>query len=247
MSKHLQRDLEHLKKQILGVGSIVEEAINHATSALIDRRIELAQEVVAGDDLIDAREVAVEEECLKVLALHQPVATDLRFIVAVLKVNNDLERMGDLAVNIAERALYLASHKALRPLPNFELMVTRVREMVRNSLDALVNLDTALADKVCKDDDEIDRLNRQMFVELQELMHESPDTIERAVQTLSACRHLERIADQATNIAEDVLFLVQGEIHRHRHGQRIPPRGYLEPRPRWSEGTPHAGYPGAPR
>ena len=215
MAKHLLRDLERLKKEILGVGALVEQAIHRATTALSERRPDLADEVIRGDDEIDQREVEVEEECLKALALHQPVAADLRFIVAVLKVNNDLERMGDLAVNIAERAQFLAQYPPLS-IPSFGELVHKVRQMVRESLDALVNLDVDLARKVQAEDDDVDRLHRSMYEKLQDLMHRDPGTIDRAISLISASRQLERLADHATNIAEDVEFLVAGEITRHR-------------------------------
>lgn len=216
MSKHLMRDLEHVKKEILGVGALVEEATNKAITAFLDRRPELAKEVIAGDDAIDEKEVSIEEECLKVLALHQPVATDLRFVIAVMKVNNDLERMGDLAINIAERAVYLADHDPIDFPSEFGQMAEKVRNMLRESLDALVNLDSKLARKVCGDDDEVDAFNRDMFSRLQKLMKKEPGIIKRAIHVLTATRNLERIADLATNIAEDVVFMVEGEVIRHR-------------------------------
>jgi phosphate transport system protein len=217
MSRHLQRDLKSLEKEILGVGAMVEEAINKAIIALMNRRTALAQEVVDGDETIDRKEIEVEELCLKILALHQPVAGDLRFIVAVMKVNNDLERMADLAANIAERALYLAQHDAIGVPLDFSHMAATVRSMVCDSLDALVKLDAGLARRVIERDDEVDRINREMFDVLQDLMRRDPSTIERAVQTLSASRHLERIADHATNIAEDVAFMIEGDVIRHGH------------------------------
>ena len=217
MSKHLRRDLQSLEREIVRVGALVEEAIKKATLALIDRRLDLAKEVIAGDGAIDQREVEVEEDCLKMLALHQPLAMDLRFIVAILKVNNDLERMGDLAVNVAERASYLATHDPIGVSLDFKQMVLFVREMVADSLKALVNEDLALARAVCLKDDEVDRINKDMFVALQKLMQDDPSTIKRAVHSLSASRHLERIADLATNIAEEVIFMVAGEVVRHRH------------------------------
>ncbi len=214
--KHLRRDLERLEREILRVGALVEEAIRKATIALVDRRPELAEAVIAGDAQIDAMEVEVEEECLKILALHQPVATDLRFLVAVLKVNNDLERMGDLAVNVAERARYLATHEPLEVPLDFPCMVERVRDMVADSLGALVRQDAPAARAVCERDDAVDAINRHMFSVLQDLMERDPPSIQRAVHALSASRHLERIADLATNIAEDVVFMVDGDVIRHR-------------------------------
>ena len=216
MPKHLQRDLEYLKKELLTIACLVEKATNKAILALTERRSELAEEVIREDDLIDEKEVQVEEDCLKVLALHQPVAADLRFIITALKVNNDLERMGDLAVNIAERAAYLSTHERLGLSLDFPRMTEGVQTMLRNSLDALTHMDTKLARNVLTMDDEIDDANRKMYVVLQEWMHKDPDSIERAVHLLSVSRHLERIADLTTNIAEDVVYMVEGELIRHR-------------------------------
>ena len=215
MPIHLHRDLDLLAKEVLSVGALVEEAANHAIEALIHRRPDLAEHVMQGDDRIDQREVDVEVACLKMLALHQPVAADLRYIVAVLKVNNDLERMGDLAVNVAERALYLATHDRLDVDLDFGTMGELVRRMVRDCLDALVRRDVEVARRVIADDDRVDSINRDMFTSLEETMQADPSTVKRAVHLLSASRHLERIADLATNIAEDVIFMVDGEVIRH--------------------------------
>lgn len=218
MSKHLQQNLDLLKKEIMNIASMVENATNKALLALLDRRTELAEEVMREDGRVDQKEVQIEEECLKVLALHQPVAADLRFIISVIKVNNDLERIGDLAVNIAKRASYLSHHHPLQIPLDFPGMADRVHTMLRSSLDALADRDTTLARKVLAMDDEVDDANREMFVRLQRLMQKAPDTIERAVQLLSVSRHLERIGDLATNIAEDVVYMVEGELIRHRTG-----------------------------
>jgi phosphate transport system protein len=216
MGKHLQRDLDRIKKELLTTGLMVEKALNDSIESLVDRHPELAKAVILGDDSIDQKENQIEEECLKVLALHHPVANDLRFVIAVLKVNNDLERVGDLAVNIAERSIYLASHEPLQAVLNFHVMVDRVQAMVSKSLDALIRMDTKLAHIVLTLDDEIDDLNREMYTTLQDIMRQSPDFIERAVQTLSVSRYLERIADLSTNIAEDVVFMVDGDLIRHQ-------------------------------
>jgi len=216
MTKHLLRDLEHLKKQVLLVGSMVEGAILKATIALLERRPELAAEVLHGDDAIDAREVMVEEECLKILALHQPVAIDLRYIVTILKVNNDLERMGDLAGNIAARAEDLLKYAPVRFPPEFATMVQTVRTMVHDALDTLVQSNVTLARRVLAADDVVDQIHRQMFREMQALAKKDPENMEAPISALSVSRYLERIADQCTNIAEDVIFLVEGEIVRHR-------------------------------
>src|SRR5581483_10375461 len=170
----------------------------------------------AGDNIIDEEENHVEEECLKLLALHQPVAVDLRRIAAALKINTDLERMGDLAEDIAERALHL-SHFPPIPIPaKLQKMTDLTTAMVRQSLDAFVNLDQKLARLVCRLDDEVDQYNEAIIQELIAIMQKSPEMVEPGLSLFSATRHLERIADHATNIAEDVVYLVEGEIIRHR-------------------------------
>jgi len=216
MPTHLLRDLERLKKEILTVGSLVEEATNKAILALVDRRTELAEEVREGDRLVDEREVQVEEECMKILALHQPVAADLRFVVAMLKVNNDLERVGDLADNIAARALSLAAGEPLSVPPEIVDMSAKVQAMLRDSLNAVVGRDIDLARKVLHDDEAVDELHAHIFVILEERMRAHPERIPQEIQLLSVSRYLERIADLATNIAEDVVFMVDGEVVRHR-------------------------------
>jgi phosphate transport system protein len=212
---HLLRDLEKLKKHLLAVGALVEEAVGKATEALLERRLEYISEVVEGDDRIDREEVLVDEDCLKILALHQPVASDLRFIIAAMKVNNDLERMADRAVNIAELAAVVAAQKSV---PGMELapMAAWARTMVRESLDAFVRLDSELARKVLGDDDRVDRHNAELFQLGQKLMREDPSSVEYAVHVMSASLNYERIADLATNVAEDVLFMVDGEVVRHQ-------------------------------
>jgi phosphate transport system protein len=215
MSKHLHRDLELLKRQILTMGSLVEDAIRDALESLLKRDEETAQAVIRGDKLIDQKELEVEDECLKILALHQPVAADLRFIVAVLKVNNDLERIADMAKNIAKRAQFFARNRGGSPPPEIKLMAERVRSMVTRSLDALVKLDPVIARAVCRDDDAVDEIHRRMFVSLQERMSESAEAIPTAVAMLSVSRCLERVADLASNIAEEVVFTVEGEVIRH--------------------------------
>ena len=216
MTIHLQKDLDNLKKEVLNLGAMVVEAIDQAIISLVERRVDLAKKVSNGDDVINEKEVAIEEECLKILALHQPVATDLRFIITVLKVNDELERMGDLAVNIAERASYLSAIDKLDIELDFPRMYDGTQKMVRASLESLINSDVKLAESVLAMDDEIDQINRDMYVVLQKQMKGNPDNVERAVHLLSTSRHLERIADLSTNIAEDVVFMVKGELIRHR-------------------------------
>jgi phosphate transport system protein len=216
MSKHLQRDLDNLQRDLLAMAASVEEAIHRSIRALQSREKGLARQVIEGDSVIDEEENHVEEECLKLLALHQPVAVDLRRITAALKINNELERMADLAEDIAERALHLAE---LPPVPvptKLQRMTDLTTTMVRESLDAFVHLDVRLARIVCRMDDEVDRYNHDIIEELIQMMHDKPALVEAGLSFFSATRHLERIADHATNIAEDVVYLVGGEIVRHR-------------------------------
>jgi phosphate transport system protein len=210
------REIDQLKKKILMVGATVEERIAKAIAAVIKQDARLALEVVDGDKEIDQMEVEVEEDCLKILALYQPVAIDLRVVVGVLKINNDLERMADHAVNIARRAEYLATY-ADADLPlDLAVMLEKTQTMVRDSLDALVRQDTMLARRVCASDSEVDQLNRQMHVLIQQQIREHPEHVELFIHQLSVSRQLERIADLATNVAEDVVYTVEGAIIRHR-------------------------------
>ena len=216
MSKHLERDLASLQRDLMTLASSVEEAIHKAIKSLELRHLALAQQVIEGDRQIDEDENHVEEECLKMLALHQPVAVDLRRITAALKINAELERMGDLAEDIAERALHLSTLPAL-PMPSkLQRMTDLTTSMVRQSLDAFVNLDARLARTVCRLDDEVDRYNSEIIEELIRFMQTTPNAVEAGLSLFSATRHLERIADHATNIAEDVVYLAEGEIIRHR-------------------------------
>ena len=217
MTVHFQREIDHLKKQILAVGAVVEERIAGAITAVMQHDAELARQIIEGDDEIDRMEIDVEEECLKILALHQPVAVDLRFVVAVLKINQDLERMADLASNIAKRAEHLADLPKIDIPAQLAAMSRRTQDMVKHCLDALVESNVAIARRVCAADDEVDQHNRQMHVLIQDQMRENPDDIDRLLDLLSISRHLERIADLTTNVAEDVIYSVQGDIVRHHN------------------------------
>lgn len=216
MSVHLQRAIDLLKKKIMVVGTHAEESVRNATLALENKDVALGRQVCENDDVIDGLEVDIEEECLKVLALYQPVATDLRFIIAVLKINNDLERIGDLAVNIAERAIYLASQKPVKAAFDFHTMAEKTQDMLSKALDALVNVEVQAAHEVCASDDEVDAMNRDMYLLVQEGGQADPEQLDLLIHMLSVSRHLERIADLATNIAEDVIYMARGEIIRHR-------------------------------
>ena len=217
MSLHLQRDLDELKRDVLHLGSLVETALGNASFVLRDRRVKLAQAVYAGESVINEKEVQIEESCLKILALHQPVAIDLRFIVVVLKVNNDLERIGDLAENLTARAVYLAEREPMpEPMTIINGMFVTIRSMLKDSLDSLVKLDVDLARKVIEQDDGVDQINRQMYDDFRQMMARDASMIEQATSWLSCSRYLERIADLATNISEDVVFMVEGEVVRHQ-------------------------------
>jgi phosphate transport system protein len=217
MTKHIQRQTEILKQKILYVGTLVEEAIAKAIAALINRDAALAKKVIDADNDIDRMEVDVEEECLKILALYQPVAADLRFVVAVLKINNDLERMGDLAQNIAKRVVYLSKADPMDLPIDFRSMAAKSQVMVKQSLDALVNSDAALARQVRGEDDEVDRARQQIRDQIMEAIRKHPTRVEYLLKLNSVSKHLERLADMATNVAEDVIYMVEGEIVRHQH------------------------------
>lgn len=215
MTKHFFREVERLKKEILVLSAMVEETLHQAVTAVVERNVVLAEKVIDNDNQIDKFEVDIEEDCLKVLALHQPVAIDLRFIVAVLKMNNDLERIGDLAANIASRGKSIAQAKKIAPPFDFDHMGGLVKSMLRKCLEALVNLDSKLAREVLQSDDEIDEMYRQVYRTVHERIKKDPEEVESLVHYLSASRNLERIGDHVTNIAEDVIYMAEGEIVRH--------------------------------
>ena len=212
----LQKEITRLKKSLLSLSAYVEESVQKAVRAVVERNDLLAREVIDADPIIDQMEVDLEEDCLKVLALHQPVAIDLRFIISILKINNDLERIGDLATNIAERASSLCRQDNIDISFDISLMAKDVETMLRNCLNAFVNLDSKLANDVIALDDRVDSMNRQAFKTVQESIQRYPDKTEYLIQILSISRHLERIADLTTNIAEDVVYMIEGHIIRHQ-------------------------------
>jgi phosphate transport system protein len=218
MSIHLEKEVAGLKKRVLALGTLVEENVGSAVRAVGNMDQKIAQAVINSDRDIDMREVEIEEECLKILALHQPVAVDLRFIVAVLKMNNDLERIGDLSVNIAERALGIHDRPPADLAIHLEHMAERARGMLKKSLDSLINMDAELARHVCGSDHEVDLYYRDMYVKVKAGIVASPERLDDLLQVLSISRHIERIADHATNIAEDVIYMIEGEIFRHSKG-----------------------------
>lgn len=212
---HLQKEITHLKEAILRLCADIEKMLALATKAVVDRDDAVAKEVIAMDSAVDNTEVEIEEDCLKILALYQPVAIDLRVIIAVLKINNDLERIGDLAVNMAEHASFLAQHKPYSDKFDFISMSTVVADMLRRSVDALVKLDVELAADVCKQDDIVDEQNKQMYLLVESMIKEGSEDVSCLIHLLSISRHLERIADHATNVAEDVIYMIKGDIVRH--------------------------------
>ncbi len=216
MLHYWQREIESLKKLILSLGAIVEEQIQRSMLSLERRDTELADEVIEKDREVDSLEILIEEECLKILALYQPVAKELRFVVAVLKMNNDLERMGDLASNIAKRARYLSRKEKIDMITEFSDVSDKVQIMVKKSLDALVNTDVLLAREVLAADDEVDKLTKQMLKRTVNAIEKDPERTKEYFSLRSISKNLERIADSATNIAEDVVYLCSGEIIRHQ-------------------------------
>ena len=216
MTKHIERQIEGLKERILRVGTLVEEAISKSITALINHDSALAQRVIMNDEEIDRMEVEVEEECMKILALYQPVAADLRFVVAVLKINNDLERMGDLARNIAKRVTQLAAGRPYELPREIRTMAMQAQEMVKQCLDAVVNGDPALARQIRAEDDIVDDARLEVRRQVMRSIKDDPEAVESLLWINSVSKHIERIADMATNIAEDVIYMVEGEIIRHR-------------------------------
>jgi len=212
---HFQRELEELKESLLRMATLVEEAINHAIQSLIRRDPELAQKTFEAEDRINTMDIAIESKCLKLLALRQPMAIDLRFITSAMKIVTDLERMGDQAINIAERSLSLNQEPQLKPYIDIPRMAEIAQSMVKDVLDAFVNRNSKLARSVCERDDLVDGLNDQVFRELLTYMISDPKTVTRSVHLMIVCRCLERIADHATNIAEDVIFMVDALVIKH--------------------------------
>lgn len=217
MSIHLQREIENLKKHLLSLCAVVEDQVQMAIEAFLQRDEGLASEVERRDTDVDQREVEVEEECLKMLALYQPVATDLRLIVAVLKINNDLEQIGDLAVNIARKAAAIAAAPPLDFSIDIVGMWQKVQAMLRDSLDALVNTNTQLAEAVYARDDEVDCMKHEIRTKIEEAARRQPELMTHLLKFMAVSRNLERIADYSVNIAEDVIYMVNGTIVRHRN------------------------------
>jgi len=220
---HLTREIDALKKRILELGAEVERSLETSFEAFNKQDLRLAEQVLEYDREIDEHEVGIEEECLKIMALYQPVAADLRMVVSILKINNDLERLGDLAANIAEYVQEIVKHGKLEVSNDFRRMYEETRRMVRDSLDALVNADPKLAIEVCQRDDVVDELNVKVIRAVQEQIRTRPDQLEMLLFLVSVSRSFERIGDYATNIAKDVYYMVRGTIIRHH----VKDRAYL--------------------
>jgi phosphate transport system protein len=208
-------ELMRLKEKVLKIGAMVEEAIKNSVRALVERDSELARSVIAKDHQVNALDVEIDEEAIRLVALRQPKASDLRFITTAMKITTDLERMGDLAVNIAERALELNEEAILKPYIDIPRMAEVARGMTRDSLDAFVSRDERLAMDVIMRDDEVDDLKHEVLKELAFFMSQDPSTVSRAMKISFVAQYLERFADHATNIAEMVIYLVRGKIIRH--------------------------------
>ena len=221
MNVHFLRQIDRIKRQLLALGAMVEEALQDSVSAIQNRDVDLANKIIDGDQKIDLAEIDVEEECLHTLALYQPVAADLRLLVSVLKINHDLERIGDLAANIAEQTCFLAGEAIVERIP-FDLdgMCGIVISMLRKSLDALVNMDVEQAEVVRKLDDDVDSIHRNMYDQIISAMRDNPAQLEQMMHLQNVSRQLERIADHAVNIAKDVQYTAEGQIVRHRRAQR---------------------------
>ena len=215
MAKHFQKELEKIKKRILSLGTMVEERLRMASQTIESLDTRTAEKIVATDYEIDEMEVEVEEECLKILALHQPVAVDLRFLIAAIKINNDLERIADEAVNIAQRVTNIAGLDLGGFFFDYATMAEKVQRMLKMSLDSLVNMDEDIAFKVVTMDDEVDEIHRRAYDAVKAQIQKTPSNPGRLINLYLISRHLERIADHTTNIAEEVIYMIEGEIIRH--------------------------------
>ncbi len=215
METHFQQELNKLKENLLKMAGLAEQAISNAVEALVQRNTSLAEKAIKEDEKINQMEILIDEWCLKLLALHQPMAADLRFITSAMRINIELERIGDLAVNIAERVISLNQEPQLKPYIDIPRMAEITQAMVKDVLDAFVNGDTTLARSVCERDDQVDALNDQVFRELLTYMMADPKTITRAVHLIIVSRCLERIADHTTNIAEGIIFMVKALVIKH--------------------------------
>ncbi len=227
MQRHFVEELEALKTNLIKMGSFAEESIARSIRALLERDANLAREIIAQDERINAMEIEIGDAIVDLLALQQPVATDLRFILAALKINNDLERIGDHAVNIAESALKYAGGEPVKPFVDLPKMAQVTKAMLRESIDAFIHADSAKARAVLISDDTIDDLNRKIVAELVALMRAEPVLIEQALDLIRVSRNLERVADLSTNIAEEVVFVAEAHVVKH-HAEEKPPSQFRD-------------------
>lgn len=222
MQRHVDQELADLRTQILRMGTLVEEQIEGSIKALVDRDVDLASQIIERDTMVNSLDVDIDERCIKLLALQAPTAKDLRFVTTGMKISTELERMSDLAENICERVIELNEEPQLKPYIDIPRMASWTMQMVRDSLNAFVQSDPALARKVCADDDFIDDLTHQLFRELLSFMIENPGTITRAIRLTFIGKYLERIADHATNVSELVIYMVEGKNVRHTTPKTLP-------------------------
>ena len=215
MTKRFQKELDKIKRMLLSLGALIEARVRETKSAIESLDSELAEQIIRTDYEIDEMEVEIEEECLKVMALHQPVAIDLRFLVAVIKINKDLERIGDQAVNVAQRLQTITKQAEVDVIFDYSDMAAKTETMLKMSLDALVSFDIDLAFKVVILDDEVDEIKSQAYRHIKDALKENPDHVGYLINLLLISRHLERMADHATNIAEEVIYMIEGQIVRH--------------------------------
>ena len=221
MERHFDEELKNLKQKLLHMADTAQEMIGLSVKSLAERSKEYADQVFQLEESVNRMEIEIEDSALRLLALRQPAAGDLRLLTAVLKINNDLERVADQAVNISESAIDLLKNPPLKPLIDIPHMAHLAQKMIKNSLEAFVNQDPKLAQEVCRDDDEVDRINDQVFRELLTYMMEDPKSITRAVDLILISRNIERIADHATNISEDVIFIVEGKNIKHHLQEEV--------------------------
>jgi len=224
MHRHFEEELEHLKQTILAMAGLVERTLEDVAKALVEQDVERAQEIIRRDDEVDHLEVEIDRLATEFIARHQPTATDLRFVIVAIKLGPELERIADDAVNVAQRVLHLAKLPLLKPLIDLPRMLALAQAMVTDAITAYVNRDPIAAREIIRRDDEVDRLYWQVFRELLTFMMEEPSVISRAIDLILVARFIERMADQATNIAEEVVYLVEGVAIRHQHDEPKKPR-----------------------
>lgn len=215
MGLHLEKEIHKLKRQMSKICTLVEENVRMAIESVNEKNCSLALEVIERDDTIDRKEIELEEECLKILALHQPVAADLRHVIAYLKMNNDLERIGDLAVSMAKRSLMLAKEKDIHASVDFSIMMHKTRDMLKKGIDALFNMDEALAYEVYHAEEELNLCKKNIIEQVIPMIKDNPEDIEYFLNIIAIARHLKRIADYITNITEDLIYMISGDIVRH--------------------------------